>query len=88
MTREEAKVVISKLVERYAEHQKEYHLPVSKDVRIQLALDNAEEYIARLATMPDRRLEEKLEAIHLQSKIAIQKRMDESLELLEIWRSQ
>lgn len=61
---------------------------MSGNLRIQLALDNTEEYIARLATMSDKRLEEKLEAIHLQSVIAMQKRMDESIELLEIWRSQ
>lgn len=60
----------------------------SRDVRIQLALDNAEEYIARLSTMSDKQLAEKLETIELQSEIAIQKRMDESIELLEIWRSQ
>jgi hypothetical protein len=61
---------------------------MSKDVRIQLALDNAEEYIARLSTMSDKELVKKLETIDLQSEIALQKRMDESVELLEIWRSQ
>lgn len=58
------------------------------DFRIQKALLNADENIAILATMPDKKLSEKLDAIHLQSEIAVQKRMDSSIELLEIWRSQ
>ena len=58
------------------------------NTRIQLALDNWDAYIAQLAAMPDRELEKKLELIHLQSEIAVQKRMEESIELLEIWRRQ
>ena len=61
---------------------------MSEDIRIQLALDNSEEYIARLAAMPDERLAKKLNMIHLQSVIAEEKRMTESLELLGIWRTQ
>ncbi len=38
--------------------------------------------------MSDRKLTEKLEAIYLQSDIAIQKGLTSSLELMEIWRSQ
>jgi hypothetical protein len=56
--------------------------------RIQLALDNWETYVAQLSTMPDKELEKKLELIHLQSEIAIQKKNEESIELLEIWRAQ
>lgn len=58
------------------------------NTRIQLALDNWENYVTQMATMPDRELEKKLDLIHLQSEIAIQKKNEESIELLEIWRSQ
>jgi hypothetical protein len=61
---------------------------MSKDVRIQIALDNWDDYVAILAAMPDKKLAEKLDTIYLQSEIAVQKRMTESIELLEIWRAQ
>ncbi len=61
---------------------------MSKDVRIQIALDNWNDYVATLAAMPDKKLAEKLDTIYLQSEIAVQKRMTESIELLEIWRAQ
>jgi len=61
---------------------------VIKNSRTQQALNNWDSYVTQLATMPDSKLEEKLETIHLQSEIAIQKRMESSIELLEIWRSQ
>lgn len=56
--------------------------------RIKLALENWEDYVSRLSTMPDKELEKKLDLIHLQSEIAIQKKNEESIELLEIWRAQ
>ncbi|HRD40179.1 MAG TPA: hypothetical protein PLC65_16250 [Bacteroidia bacterium] len=56
--------------------------------RIKLAIDNWENYVAQMATMPDKELEKKLDLIHLQSEIAIQKKNEESIELLEIWRAQ
>jgi len=61
---------------------------MSKDVRIQIALDNWDDYVATLAAMPDKRLAEKLETIYLQSEIAVRKKMTESIELLEVWRAQ
>jgi len=61
---------------------------MSKDVRIQIALDNWDDYVATLAAMPDKRLADKLETIYLQSEIAVKKGMTESIELLEIWCAQ
>lgn len=58
------------------------------NLRIQEALDNAEANVAFLATLSDKKLSEKLDAIHLQSEIAVQKKQTASIELLEIWRSQ
>lgn len=58
------------------------------NTRIQLALDNWEAYVAQLSTMPDKELEKKLELIHLQSEIAVQKKNEESIALLDIWRAQ
>ena len=52
------------------------------------AIENTEANIVFLATMPDKKLIEKLETIYLQSKIAIKKGLTTSLALLEIWRSQ
>lgn len=68
------------------------NLPLTKPkfhtTRIQLSLDNWETYVAQLSTMPDKELEKKLDLIHLQSEIAIQKKNEESIELVEIWRAQ
>ena len=61
---------------------------MSKNVRIQIALDNWDDYVAILAAMPDKKLADKLETIYLQSEIAVQKRITESVELLEVWRAQ
>jgi hypothetical protein len=58
------------------------------DIRVQQALDNAESNILVLASLPDKRLAEKIDTIDLQSEIAIRKKMEESITLLEIWRSQ
>ncbi len=61
---------------------------MSDNNRIQLAIDNWNDYVTQLASMSDRELEKKLDLIHLQSEMAIQKKNEESIELLEIWRSQ
>ncbi|MFO0356745.1 MAG: hypothetical protein ACK50A_07310 [Sphingobacteriaceae bacterium] len=58
------------------------------NIRIRIATENWESYVAQLATMPDKELDKKLDLIHLQSEIAIQKKNEESIELLEIWRAQ
>lgn len=61
---------------------------MSNNVRIKEALDNAEANVELLATFPDYELSEKLDTIHLQMDLADAKKNTESLELLEIWRSQ
>ncbi|MEO5643159.1 MAG: hypothetical protein ABIS12_07525 [Bacteroidia bacterium] len=61
---------------------------MSNNSRIQEALENAEENIAFLATLSDKKLVEKLDIIHLQSEIAIQKKQTTSIGLLEVWRTQ
>lgn len=61
---------------------------MNKDPRIKLALDNSEEYIARLATYSDEKLADKLDAIHMQLEIAMDKKIEDSIELLIIWRIQ
>ena len=58
------------------------------NTRIKLALDNWDNYVIQLATMPDTELEKKLDLIHLQSEIALQKKTEESIELLDVWRAQ
>lgn len=58
---------------------------MSKDVRIQLALDNWDAYVAQLATMPDKVLSKKLDVINMQAVIAHEKKITSSIELLEIW---
>ena len=61
---------------------------MSQQARIQQALDNAEANIAYMATLSDNVLAEKLDTVHIQMELAEQKRNTDSLELLEIWRSQ
>ena len=61
---------------------------MSKHIRIQKAIDNAEANVNYLATLPDDILSEKLDTVHLQMELAEQKRNTNSLELLEVWRSQ
>ncbi len=56
--------------------------------RIQDCIDHHEEYVLVLAAMPDRRLREKLDTIHLQMTLAEQQRNTAAIELLEIWRAQ
>ena len=61
---------------------------MSKATRIQDCIHHHDEYVQVLAAMPDRRLREKLDTIHLQTLLAEQKHDTEALELLEIWRAQ
>lgn len=61
---------------------------MSKAIRIQEAIDNAEANINYLASLPDRALAEKLDTVHLQMKLAEEKKNTAAIELLEIWRSQ
>ncbi len=58
------------------------------NIRIKDAIDNAEANVEFLASYPDDVLSDKLELIHIQMEIAEQKRNTDSLELLEVWRSQ
>ncbi len=58
---------------------------MSNDPRIRQALENWETYVAQLATMPDKKLVEKLEVINMQAVIAHEKKITSSSELLEIW---
>jgi hypothetical protein len=61
---------------------------MSKDVRLKEAIDNAEANILFLAGLPDKELSNRLDIIHIQMEIAEQKNNTDSLELLEVWRSQ
>ena len=58
---------------------------MSNDPRIRLALENWDAYVALMATMPDKRLIEKLDVINMQAVIAEEKKIVSSSELLEIW---
>jgi hypothetical protein len=61
---------------------------MSRAARIQDCIDHHDKYVQVLAAMPDLRLCEKLDTIHLQMELAEQKRDTAALELLEIWRAQ
>ena len=58
---------------------------MSNDPRIRQALENWDAYVALMATMPDKRLIEKLDVINMQAVIAEEKKIVSSSELLEIW---
>ena len=58
---------------------------MSKDVRIQLALDNWDEYVAYLTTLSDKKLAKRLEIINMQGVLAYKQNIESSSELLEIW---
>lgn len=58
---------------------------MSNDPRIQLALDNWDNYVVQLATLPDKELSKKLDIINIQAVIANEKNIISSSELLEIW---
>jgi hypothetical protein len=59
--------------------------PSGRDIRIQLALDNWDAYVAQLTTMSDNELSMKLDVINMQAEIAIRNNITSSVELLEIW---
>lgn len=61
---------------------------MSKDVRIQLALDNWDEYVDALTKLSDKQLVKKLELIDIQSQIAFKNKNESSAQLLEIWWKQ
>ncbi|MDB5284387.1 MAG: hypothetical protein JWO06_3462 [Bacteroidota bacterium] len=61
---------------------------MSKATQIQDCITNHEQYVLTLAAMPDKKLAAKLDTIHLQMEIALQKKDAATLELLEIWRAQ
>lgn len=61
---------------------------MSKSQRRQQALEQAEANIALMAGWPHQKLKERLELVNIQSALAEEKRDEETLALLEIWRSQ
>ena len=61
---------------------------MSKELRLKEAIDNAEANVLFLAGLPDKELSNRLDLVHTQMELAEQKRNTDSLELLEIWRSQ
>lgn len=58
---------------------------MSNEPRIHQAIENWDANVAHLATIPDKKLAEKLEAINLQAAIAQGKNFATSSELLEVW---
>lgn len=56
--------------------------------RIQLCIDNYQEYVEQLAAMPDKELAKKLDLVHIQMELAEQNKNEASIELLEVWRTQ
>ncbi len=61
---------------------------MSKDVRIQLVLDNWDEYVDALTKLSDKELVKKLDLIDIQSQLAIKHKNESSSQLLEIWWKQ
>lgn len=61
---------------------------MSITARIKDCIDNYEKYVAIMATLPDKELAIKLDLVHIQSEIAYKTNNKDSLELLEIWRTQ
>ena len=61
---------------------------MSKELRLKVAVDNAEENILYLAGLPDKELSKRLDIIHIQSELAMQTKNFDSLELLKVWRIQ
>jgi hypothetical protein len=59
-----------------------------KELRIQLALDNWDEYVSTLSQLSDKQLSEKLDLIHIQSQIAFKNKNESASQLLEIWWQQ
>ena len=61
---------------------------MSTEIQIRQALEREEEYIARMATFPDKKLAKHLDIIHKQSVIAEKEKLTSCIQLLEIWRGQ
>jgi hypothetical protein len=61
---------------------------MSTDQRIEFDSSKEPENIGFLATLPDKKLVERLELIELQSILAVQQDKISSARLLEVWRSQ
>ena len=61
---------------------------MSISIRIKDCIDNHEKYVAIMAALPDKELAKKLDLVHIQMKLAEQKKNTDSLELLEIWHHQ
>ncbi len=61
---------------------------MSNAIRIKDCIDNHEQYVALMATLPDKELAKKLDLVHIQMQIAERTNNIGSLELLEIWRTQ
>jgi hypothetical protein len=61
---------------------------MSKDPRIQLALDNWDEYVNTLTKLSDKVLAKKLDLIDIQAQIAFKNANESSSQLLEIWWKQ
>ena len=61
---------------------------MSKDVRIQLALDNWDEYVNTLTKLSDKELVKKLNLMDIQAQIAFKNKNETSAQLLEIWWKQ
>jgi peptidoglycan hydrolase CwlO-like protein len=59
-----------------------------QDVRVQLALDNWDDYVKTLTTLSDKQLSKKLDLIHIQSQLALKNNNVSSTQLLEIWWKQ
>ena len=59
-----------------------------QDVRVQLALDNWDDYVNTLTTLSDKQLAKKLDLIHIQSQLALKNNNTISSQLLEIWWKQ
>lgn len=56
--------------------------------RVQLALDNWDEYVDALTKLSDKELVKKLDLIDIQSQLAIKHKNESSSQLLEIWWKQ
>jgi hypothetical protein len=61
---------------------------MSKDPRIQLALDNWDEYVNTLTKLSDKELVKKLYLIDIQAQIAFKNANETSAQLLELWWKQ
>ncbi len=61
---------------------------MSKDIRIQLALDNWDEYVDTLTKLSDKVLVKKIDLIDIQSQLAFKTKNESSSQLLLIWWKQ